>query len=63
MVDNSETFDVYDIKVGMLRKLNDYMEMYMYQRSRSFLDFCPRSLRIGPLVLFLLKRSIHTKLY
>ena len=57
MVDNSETFEVCE------SKLNDYMEIYMYQRSKSFFDVCPRSLEwnwisgeryrtIGPLVSF-----------
>ena len=45
MVDYSETLVVYDIKVGIYSKLNEYVEINMYQRSRSFFDLCPRSLR------------------
>ena len=33
MVDYSETIEIYDIKVGKHSKLNEYMEVYMYQRS------------------------------
>ena len=36
MVDYSETIEVCDIKVGIYCKLNEYMEIYMYQRSKSF---------------------------
>ena len=35
MVDYSETIEVYDIKVGIYSKLNEYMEIYMYQMSVS----------------------------
>ena len=41
MVDYSETIEVCDIKVGIR---NEYREIYIYQRSRSFFDLCPRSL-------------------
>ena len=44
MVDYTESIEVYDIKVGIYSKLNEYMETYMYQRSRPFIDLCPRSL-------------------
>ena len=47
MVDNSGTFEVCYINVGVYSKLNDYMEIYMYQRSQSFLDLCPSSLRMN----------------
>ena len=45
MVHYSESIEVCDIKVGTYSKLNEYMETYMYQRSRSFFDIFPRSLR------------------
>ena len=45
MLDYSETIEMYGIKVGIYSKLNEYMEIYMYQRSRSFCDLCTRSLR------------------
>ena len=41
MVDYSETIEVYDIKVGIHNKLNEYRKIY--QRSRSFFDLCRRS--------------------
>ena len=43
-MDFSETFVVYDVKVGWCSKLNQYMNLYEYQRSRSFIDLHPRSL-------------------
>ena len=33
MVDYSEIIEVYDIKVGIRSKLNEYREIYMYQKS------------------------------
>ena len=46
-VDFSETIVVYDIRVGRCCKLNGYMNLYQYQRSRSFIDLGPRSLRFN----------------
>ena len=40
-MDFSETIVVYDIKVGRCSQLNEYMKLYEYQRSRSFIDLCP----------------------
>ena len=37
----SETIVVYDIKVGRYSQLNEYMNLYEYQRSRSFTDLGP----------------------
>ena len=37
----SETVVVYDIKVGRCSQLNEYMKLYEYQRSRSFIDLGP----------------------
>ena len=37
----SETIVVFDIKVGRCSQLNMYMNLYEYQRSRSFIDFGP----------------------
>ena len=42
MADYSETIEVYDI--GIYCKLTDYMEIYMYQKSRSFFGLRLRSL-------------------
>ena len=42
----SKNILVYDIKVGRCNQLNEYMKLYEYQRSRSFNDFRPRSLRL-----------------
>ena len=39
--DFSETVVVYDIKVGRCSQLNEYMKLYEYQRSRSFIDLVP----------------------
>ena len=39
--DFSETIVVCDIKVGRCRKLNEYMKLYEYQRSRSFIGLGP----------------------
>ena len=36
-MDFSETIVVYDIKVGKYSKLNEYMNVYEYQTSRSFI--------------------------
>ena len=44
-MDFSETVVVYDVKVGRCSKLNEYMNLYEYQRWRSFIDLHPRSLR------------------
>ena len=41
-MDFSETIVVYDIKVGRCSQLNEYMKLYEYQRSRSFIDPGPR---------------------
>ena len=40
MVDYSEIINVYDLKVGIYSKLKEYREIYMYQRSISFLYLC-----------------------
>ena len=40
-MDFSETIVVYDIKVGKCSQLNEYMKLYEYQRSRSFIDLHP----------------------
>ena len=37
----SENIVVYDIKVGRCSQLNEYMKLYEYQRSRSFIDLGP----------------------
>ena len=64
-MDFSETIVVYDIKVGSLTQLNEYMNLYEYQRSSSFVDHPPRSLRFNIFKLLLLRncladwRSLH----
>ena len=40
-MDISEIIVVYDIKVGRCSQLNEYMKLYEYQRSRSFIDLGP----------------------
>ena len=37
----SETVVVYDIKVGRCSQLNEYVKLYEYQRSRSFIHLYP----------------------
>ena len=46
IVDFSKPIAVCDVKVGMYCELNEYMEICMYQMSRSFFDLCTRSLRM-----------------
>ena len=45
IMDFSETIVVYDIKSGKFSLLNEYMNHYEYQGSRSFIELHPRSLR------------------
>ena len=45
MMDFLATIVVYDVRVGRCSKLNEYMKLFEYQRSRSFIDLGPRSLR------------------
>ena len=40
-MDFSEIIVVYDIEVGRCTQLNEYMKLYEYQRSRSFIDLGP----------------------
>ena len=40
-MDISETIVVYDIKVGRWSLLNEYIKLYEYERSRSFIDIGP----------------------
>ena len=54
IMDFSETIVVYDIKVGRFIQLNEYINLYDYQRSRPFIDLCPRSLRLNIFKLLLL---------
>ena len=54
IMDFSETIVVHDIKVGRFFQLNESMSFYEYQRSRSFIDLCPRSLRFNIFKLLLL---------
>ena len=44
---------VYSIKVGRCSQSNEYMKRYEYQRSRSFIDLHPRSLRLNIFILLL----------
>ena len=46
-MDFSETIVVYYVKVDRCSYLNDNMNLYEYQRSRSFIDLGPRSLRFN----------------
>ena len=53
----SETIVVYDVEVGRCSKLCEYMNLYEYQRSRSFIDLGPRSLRFNIFKLFFFLRN------
>ena len=44
-----------DIKVGRFSLLNEYMNHYEYQRSMSFIELHPRSLRFNIFSLLLLR--------
>ena len=55
IMDFSETIVVYDIKVGRFSLLNEYMNNCEYQRSRSFIELRPRSLRFNIFDLVLLR--------
>ena len=55
IMDFLETVVVCDIKVGRFSLLNEYMNHYEYQRSRSFIELCPRSLRFNIFNLLLLR--------
>ena len=56
-IDFSETVVVYDVKVGVCCLLNEYMNLYDYQRSRSFTDLGPRLFRFKIFkLLFLINR-------
>ena len=46
-MDFSETIVVCDAKIGIWSKLYEYMNIYEYQRSRSFTDLSPRSLKFN----------------
>ena len=50
-IDFSETIIVYDIKVGRCSQPNEYMQLYKYRRSMSFIHLDPRSLRFKLLFL------------
>ena len=44
-VDFSETIAACDLKVGRCRQLIEFMNVYEYSRSMSFLDLGPRSFK------------------
>ena len=58
IMDFSETIVVYDIKVGRFSLLNDYMNHYEYQRSRSFIELRPRSLRFNIFNFFFAQKPL-----
>ena len=65
IMDFSETIVVYDIKVGGYSKLNEYVNLHEYQRSRSFIDLGPRSLRFNIFKFLFLRNCwpIEAKFY
>ena len=46
---------VFDTKVGRCIRSNEYMKRYEYQRSMSFIDLRPRSLRFNIFELLFLR--------
>ena len=54
-MDISETIVVYDVKVSRCSSINEYMDLYKYQRSRSFTDLGPRPLRLNVFKLLFLR--------
>ena len=56
IMDFSETIVAYDIKVDRFIQRNEYMNLYEYQRSRSFIDLRPRSVRFNIFKLLLLRK-------
>ena len=54
-MDFSETIVVYDIKVGICCKLNEYMNLYEYQRSRQLIDLGSRSVSFSIFNLLILR--------
>ena len=56
-MDDSKTVVVYGIKVGKCSCLIKYINLYENQRSRSFTDLGPRSLRFNIFKLPFLRNS------
>ena len=63
-MDFSETVVVYDVKIGRCSLLSDSLNLYE-QRSRSFTDLAPRSLRLKFSCIFFLETAwpIEAKFY
>ena len=63
--EKGKTMDFYEIKVGRCSQPNEYMNLYDYQWSRSFIDFGPRSLRFNILNFFSLEtdRLVEAKFH
>ena len=55
----SETIVVYDIKADRCSQLNEYMKLYEYQRSRSFIDLGPN---LSDSIFIIFFSSVITKL-
>ena len=64
-MDFSETIVVCDIKYGRCRQLNEYINLCECQKSRSFIDLGPRSLRFNIFKLLSLEtaRLIEVKFH
>ena len=56
-MDLLENIVVCDIKVGRCNQINEYMNLYEYQSSRSFIDLRQRSLRFNIFQLLLTIRN------
>ena len=60
-MDFSDSIVVYDVKVGRCSHLNECMNLHEYQRSRSFIDLYPWSLRFYNFKLLFLKNKKKKK--
>ena len=62
-MDFSETIVVYDAKVDRCSQLNEYMNLYEYQRPRSLIDLGPRSLTFSSFFSLETARLIEAKFH
>ena len=57
-VDFQNTNEACEVEGGTFSQINEYMMIYDNPRSRSFIDFCPRSLRYNIFKLLFFKTQI-----
>ena len=54
---------VYDIRVDRCSQLNEYMKLFEYQRSRSFIDLGPKLSIFSNFISSITTRSIEAKFH